>query len=442
MNLPEIYLVEPYNAYTSKPGRKKHWHDVIEEQALFARMLAEQQAIMEANSRTLPPNSPPTSGPTVGNAAGGAGGQPPPQFFNPQSDVIDFTATPLLGDAPLTVQFTNLTTTQELDTYLWLFGDGTTSTDANPTHVYQSGSNDGLGYTASLQVSNSVTLSPGGIKTRNGYITASIPTVTALFTYITSSGPGPVTVGFRNESSTTSQTPPTLTYLWNFGDSNSSILESPSDHNYANTGSFTASLQATGSYGIASKYTQSFFIPAPTLVAAFTYTTSSGPGPITGAFASTTTYNGNGDVGNLTYKWIFGDGYSSSLNPASHFYSNTGSYTSSLQVTESLYGITSTSPTQSFYVPAPTLTVGFTFTTSSDSAPSTTTFLNTTVYDGNGGGANLTYLWDLGSGSLSASTIIPNPQSYTVAGNYTASLQVTESLYGIKSLVTHSWTLT
>ena len=95
MNIPEIYLVEPYNAYAPK-GRKKHWHEVIEEQALMARILAEQQAqqqaILEAQTRTLPSDAPHVSSATVagrsfapagnspaGNA--GAGGQPVPDYW-------------------------------------------------------------------------------------------------------------------------------------------------------------------------------------------------------------------------------------------------------------------------------------------------------------------------------------------------------------------------
>ena len=34
MNIPEIYLTEPYNAYTNAKRKQKHWHEVIEEQAL------------------------------------------------------------------------------------------------------------------------------------------------------------------------------------------------------------------------------------------------------------------------------------------------------------------------------------------------------------------------------------------------------------------------
>jgi hypothetical protein len=46
-----------------------------------------------------------------------------------------FTATPLSGDAPLAVAFTD-TTTGGPSTWAWDFGDGGTDTVQNPTHVY------------------------------------------------------------------------------------------------------------------------------------------------------------------------------------------------------------------------------------------------------------------------------------------------------------------
>lgn len=48
--------------------------------------------------------------------------------------VADFTGTPLNGNVPLTVQFTNNSVNAEL--YEWNFGDGTTSTATNPIHTY------------------------------------------------------------------------------------------------------------------------------------------------------------------------------------------------------------------------------------------------------------------------------------------------------------------
>ena len=47
----------------------------------------------------------------------------------------DFTATPTRGAPPLTVHFTN-TSAGDFTTSQWDFGDGATSTEANPTHTY------------------------------------------------------------------------------------------------------------------------------------------------------------------------------------------------------------------------------------------------------------------------------------------------------------------
>lgn len=50
---------------------------------------------------------------------------------------IQFSGGPLLGCPPHLVSFTNLSTTETATTYLWHFGDGSTSPAANPSHVYE-----------------------------------------------------------------------------------------------------------------------------------------------------------------------------------------------------------------------------------------------------------------------------------------------------------------
>lgn len=60
-----------------------------------------------------------------------------------------FTASPQKGDAPLAVQF-NDTSTGNVTSWLWDFGDGNTSASQDPSHEYsESGS-----YSVSLNVSN------------------------------------------------------------------------------------------------------------------------------------------------------------------------------------------------------------------------------------------------------------------------------------------------
>ncbi len=62
---------------------------------------------------------------------------------------VDFVGTPLTGTNPLSVQFTDLTTESPIS-WLWDFGDGQTSTEQNPEHLYQ---NSGT-YSVTLNATN------------------------------------------------------------------------------------------------------------------------------------------------------------------------------------------------------------------------------------------------------------------------------------------------
>jgi immune inhibitor A len=68
-----------------------------------------------------------------------------------------FTATPKTGPAPLPVQFTNASTGWITD-YYWEFGDGNTSTEPSPTHIYA----DAGKYKATLTATG-----PGGSKSKS-----------------------------------------------------------------------------------------------------------------------------------------------------------------------------------------------------------------------------------------------------------------------------------
>src|SRR5665647_680701 len=72
----------------------------------------------------------------------------------PLLPVADFTANPLIGASPLPVQFTDHSQNEE--SRIWNFGDGTNSTDPNPTHTYSA---EGT-YTVNLKVNNTIGTSP------------------------------------------------------------------------------------------------------------------------------------------------------------------------------------------------------------------------------------------------------------------------------------------
>src|SRR5262245_5806716 len=87
-----------------------------------------------------------------------------------QPPTVTVSATPSTGVAPLTVAFTATASDPEQQqlTYAWEFGDGGTSTQANPTHTYQVAS----AYTARLTVRDP----QGATATSTVTITANSPT--------------------------------------------------------------------------------------------------------------------------------------------------------------------------------------------------------------------------------------------------------------------------
>jgi PKD repeat protein len=90
-----------------------------------------------------------------------------------QAPVANFIATPRSGNSPLVVQFTD-TSTGNISSWLWKFGDGTTSTEPNPIHTYTS--NDTGDFTVSLQVTG-----PEGTdtETKTNYIHVNKPSIKA-----------------------------------------------------------------------------------------------------------------------------------------------------------------------------------------------------------------------------------------------------------------------
>ena len=77
----------------------------------------------------------------------------------PSAPVADFNGNPVTGTDPLSVQFTDMTN-GVATSWIWDFGDGSTSSERNPVHVY---SEPGY-YTVSMTASG-----PGGLDTKTRY---------------------------------------------------------------------------------------------------------------------------------------------------------------------------------------------------------------------------------------------------------------------------------
>ncbi len=145
-----------------------------------------------------------------------------------------FSGDVLSGCAPLTVQFTDasLNATE----WNWDFGDGGTSTDQNPEYTYDT---PGV-YTVILVVSDGVE-DDTAVQTNYIDVNGPVPDFTA------SPVPGnttPHTVTFTDTTDYTHTNGSTISWLWDFGDGNTSTLQSPL-HNYTIEGVFTVSLTVT-----------------------------------------------------------------------------------------------------------------------------------------------------------------------------------------------------
>jgi PKD repeat protein len=170
-------------------------------------------------------------------------------FFNPSLNQAALTASQLIGPTGVFINKTR----PEANSYKWVWGDSTTSTDAgNPvSHTY---SNTGS-YLVSLQVTNSFLQQTSSATLA---VTLSAPTIAASFIMASSSVSASSTLTFTNQSSYNGQG--TLAYTWSFGTGSlTSSLSAPTPVLYNNSGAYTASLAITeSSYNRTSLVTASF----------------------------------------------------------------------------------------------------------------------------------------------------------------------------------------
>lgn len=157
-------------------------------------------------------------------------------------------------------------------------------------------------------------------------------------------------------------------------------------------------------------------------VANFTADITSGCAPLIVQFNNTST-----NAAGATYSWNFGNGATSVLQNPSTTYLQPGPFTVSLTVTTAAGSNTKTATGFIDVKPAPT--VSWTVSDSDGCPPHQAVFTNTSALNAPGSG---TYQWSFGNGATATTTT--TTQVFPNAGNYVASLRVTNSFGCISTL--------
>lgn len=218
-----------------------------------------------------------------------------------------FTNSPTTGCAPLTVQFTN-TGQQSGATYSWDFGDGNTSSSANPTNVYTGNGtyNVTLTMTGANGCTNSVTLPA---------VTLSSPV--ADFTSDVVNGCSELDVQFTNTSSSPD---PIIGWNWSFGDGTSYSGEIPPVHTY-DVGVYDVRLIITTQNGCTDTIIKPGYIEVGKIdLVDFSLFESPQCVKRNIDFTNQSVITAPHTPDEVTYFWDFGDGSSSTDKDPSHSY--------------------------------------------------------------------------------------------------------------------------
>ena len=316
--------------------------------------------------------------------------------------VTSYFASPTSGSMPLVVRFTDQSTGAPT-AWRWVFGDGNTSTDKNPVHTY----NKSGRYTVTLTASDA---NGSNALTKSSYIAVSsvLAAPAASFSASPISGRAPLTVGFTDQSTGSPNS-----WKWDFGDGSNSTEKNPV-HTYNESGLYSVKLAVSNSNG-SNALTKTDYIAVSgilnTPIAAFSASPTSGKTPLTVSFTDQSTGLPT------SWRWVFGDGNTSTEKNPVHTYNKSGLY--SVTLTASNANGSNALTKTGYIAVSNSLAAAFSASPGSGPAP-----LNVSFTDNSTGLPN-TWKWDFGDGNNSTEK---NPaHMYNKTGRYTVSLTVNNS---------------
>ncbi|AKA36092.1 PKD domain-containing protein [Flagellimonas lutaonensis] len=326
-------------------------------------------------------------------------------------------ATPLTGESPLQVTFTGSNSSDTdgtIESYSWNFGDGGSSTEADPVYTFNTA--------GTYDVELTVTDDGGLTNTDTVTITVSEPNQppTAVAEATPLSGDAPLQVAFTGSNSTDDVG--IVSYAWDFKDGSTSTQADPS-HTFNTAGTYVVELTVVDAEGLTDTDTVTITVNQSTNeppVAVATANPTQGEAPLPVIFDGS---NSTDDVGIVSYFWDFDNGTTSTeINPVTTF-TDAGTYEVTLTVTDD-GGLTDmTTITITVVDPMGNLPPNAVVSATPDSgeAPLEVSFTGSNSTDDVG---VVSYAWDFGDGG--SSTEADPVHTYNTPGNYLATLTVTD----------------
>ncbi|GEO05309.1 hypothetical protein AAE02nite_29730 [Adhaeribacter aerolatus] len=212
------------------------------------------------------------------------------------------------------VKFTDTSTIPfgKILSWQWDFGDGATSTEQNPTHVYARAG----AYTVKLTVASGISCQE--VISKNITIFAS-PTAAFTTANVCVGEPIVLTEASTNDGGSITA------YTWDFGDGNTATGRQPA-YTYRTPGTYNIKLTVAGANNCSDQITRQIVV-SPKPVATFNTGNLCEKEAITFTDASTVS---SGSIN--TWRWEFGDGTTASQQSPNHSYNAAGTYTVKLTV--------------------------------------------------------------------------------------------------------------
>ncbi|MEP6467523.1 MAG: PKD domain-containing protein [Parafilimonas sp.] len=307
----------------------------------------------------------------------------------------DFSVSNTKGCSPLTVQFTDNSTGSPVSWY-WDFGDGQSSTLQNPTITYTTSGS----YSVRLIVK---TATEQEYKQKDNYITVSATPDVKFDAPDGDSGCVDLQVSFQDQSALNGAS--VKSWLWDFGDGGTSSMQNPS-HIYTTEGIYDVGLTIETTEGcIATLLVTSAIMAGNKPDPGFSASPFDGCASELRDFKNTS--------GRATaYYWDFGDGETSfDVNPK-HHYTDTGTFTVKLLVSEN--GCIDSTEREN-YIHVQGAAANFTPIFNCDDR-STLSFRDISI-------AETGRLWNFGDGQTSTAKAVTH--TYSKPGIYVVKLNVT-----------------